>query len=41
MPVEIDMDDAVLTALVMRFDLIDQRGGAGDDRRRSSSLPTT
>ncbi len=33
-PVEIDMDDAVLTALVMRFDLINQRGALADDRRQ-------
>ncbi|MCA9216583.1 MAG: TolC family protein, partial [Planctomycetales bacterium] len=33
-PVEIDMDDAMMTALVQRFDLINERGFVGDRWRR-------
>ena len=33
-PVEIDMDDAMLTALVLRFDLINERGFLADDWRQ-------
>ena len=32
-PVEIDMDDAMLTALVQRFDLVNERGFLADDWR--------
>ncbi len=33
-PVEIDMDDAMLTALVLRFDLMNQRESLADDWRQ-------
>ena len=33
-PVRIDMDDATLTALVQRFDLINERGALADDWRQ-------
>jgi outer membrane protein TolC len=33
-PVEIDMDDAMLTALVLRLDLINERGNVADNWRR-------
>lgn len=33
-PVEIEMDDAMLTALTLRFDLMNERGALADDWRR-------
>jgi hypothetical protein len=33
-PIEIDMDDAMLTALVLRFDVMNQRGALADTWRR-------
>ncbi len=33
-PVKIEMDDAMLTALVRRFDLMNERGSLADDRRQ-------
>ena len=33
-PIEIDMDEAMLTALVRRFDLLTARGGVADDWRQ-------
>ena len=33
-PIDIDVDDAMITALVLRFDLMNQRGVLADDWRR-------